>query len=92
MSNNFPVGMVLDDQLFGLTIVASHCLEARRGVLTAEGVEEDSQVLFHFLNQGLWDQEVMDGPQDGATRAMRYIIWIARGKRYPTSTEICLGI
>ena len=28
--------------------------------------------LFHFLNWGLLDQEVMDRPRDGATRAMRY--------------------
>ena len=53
VSNEFPIGMVLDDQILGLSIVAGHCLEARRQVVTAPGVEEDTQVLFHILNQGL---------------------------------------
>ena len=56
--------MVLDDQVFGMSIVAEHCLEARREILTAEGVKNDVRVLFHLLNQGLLDQEVMDRPRD----------------------------
>ena len=72
VSNNFPTSMVLDDQIFSLSIVAQHHLEARREILTAEGVDNDARVLFHLLNRGLLDQEVMDRPRDGATRAMRY--------------------
>ena len=64
--------MVLDDQIFGMSIVAQHHLEMRREILTAEGVDDDTRVLFHLLNQGLLDQEVMDRPRDGTTRAMRY--------------------
>ena len=64
--------MVLDDQIFGMSVIAQHCLEARREILTADGVNDDVRVLFHLLNQGLLDQEVMDRPKDGATRTMRY--------------------
>ena len=35
-------------------------------------VKDDARVLFHLLNHGLLDQEVMDRPRDGATRVMRY--------------------
>ena len=72
VSNNFPTSMVLDDQVFDLSIVTQHRLEARREILTADGVDDDTRVLFHLLNWGLLDQEVMDRPRDGATRAMRY--------------------
>ena len=72
ISNDFPTSMVLDDQIFGMSVVAQHRLEARREILTAEGVDDDVRVLFHLLNQGLLDQEVMDRPRDGATRMMRY--------------------
>ena len=58
--------------LTGLSMVAQHQLEARREILTADGVNDDTRVLFHLLNQGLLDQEVMDGPRDGATRVMRH--------------------
>ena len=61
--------MVLDDQIFSLSIVAQHCLESRREILTSDRVENNARVL---LNCGLLDQEVMDRPRDGATRAMRY--------------------
>ena len=64
--------MVLDDQIFGMSIVAQHRLELRREILTLDRVEDDARVLFHLLNRGLLDQEVMDRPRDGATRAMRY--------------------
>ena len=64
--------MVLDDQVFSMSVVAQHRLEVRRKILTADGVEEDARVLFHLLNWGLLDQEVMDRPRDGTTRAMRY--------------------
>ena len=50
VSNDFPVGMVLDNQIFGLSIVAQHHLEARREILTADGVDEDTRVLFHIMN------------------------------------------
>ena len=64
--------MVLDDQIFSMSVVAQHCLESRRDILTSDRVEDNTKVLFHLLNCGLLDQEVMDRPRDGATRAMRY--------------------
>ena len=70
--NDFPTSMVLDDQIFGMSIVAQHRLEAMREILTAEGIDDNVRVLFHLLNRGLLDQEIMDRPRDGATRAMRY--------------------
>ena len=70
--NDFPTSMVLDYQIFGMSVVAQHRLESRRDILTLDRVEDDARVLFHLLNCGLLDQEVMDRPRDGATRAMRY--------------------
>ena len=70
--NKFPTSMVLDDQIFGMSIVAQHCLEMRREILTVDGVDDDTKVLFHLLNWGLLDQEVMDRLRDGATRTMNY--------------------
>ena len=70
--NDFPTSMVLDDQIFGTSVVAQHCLEARREILTSDRVDDNARVLFHLLNCGFLDQEVMDRPRDGATRAMRY--------------------
>ena len=72
VSNNFPTSMVLDDQIFDMSVVAQHCLELRKEILTSDRVDDDARVLFHLLNHGLLDQEVMDRPRDGATRAMRY--------------------
>ena len=72
VSNDFPTGMVLDDQVFGMSIVTQHRLEARREILTVDGVNDDVRVLFHLLNWGLLDQEVMDRLRDGATKVMRY--------------------
>ena len=72
VSNNFPTSMVLDDQIFSMSVVAQHHLELRRDILTSDRVDEDARVLFHLLNCGLLDQEVMDRLRDGATRVMRY--------------------
>ena len=72
VSNDFPTSMVLDDQIFGMSVVAQHRLESRREILTSDRVDDDARVLFHLLNCGLLDQEVMDRPRDGATRVMRY--------------------
>ena len=72
VSNDFPTSMVLDDQIFGMSVVAQHHLESRREILTLDRVEDNARVLFHLLNCGLLDQEVMNRPRDGATRAMRY--------------------
>ena len=47
----FPIGLVLDDQLFGLRILASHRLELQREYLT----KENNQFMFDILNRGLWD-------------------------------------
>ena len=46
--------------VFGMSVVAQHQLEARREILTADGVEDDARVLFHLLNRGLLGKEVMD--------------------------------
>ena len=64
--------MVLDDQIFSMSVVAQHRLELRREILTSDRVDDDTRVLFHLLNCGLLNQEVMDRPRDGATRAMRF--------------------
>ena len=72
VSNNFPTSMVLDDQIFSMSIVAQHHLESRKEILTSDRVDDNARVLFHLLNCGLLDQEVMDRPRDGTTRAMRY--------------------
>ena len=64
----FPIGLVLDDQLFGLRILASHRLELQRMYLT----KENDQFMFDILNQGLWDQDVMDSPSDAASRGIHY--------------------
>ena len=72
VSNDFPTSMVLDDQIFSMSIVAQHHLESRRKIFTLDRVDDDARVLFHLLNHGLLDQEVMDRPRDGTTRAMRY--------------------
>ena len=72
VSNDFPTSMVLDDQIFDMSVVAQHRLELRRDILTLDRVDDDAKVLFHLLNCGLLDQEVMDRLRDGATRVMRY--------------------
>ena len=59
----FPIGLVLDDQLFGLRILASHHLELQRTYLT----EENNWFMFDILNRGLWDQDVMDPPSNAAS-------------------------
>ena len=46
--------------VFSLSIIAQHCLELSQEILTADGVNEDTRVLFYLLNWGLLDQEVMD--------------------------------
>ena len=70
--NNFPTSMVLDDQIFGMSVIAQHRLESRREILTSDRVEDNARVLFHLLNCGLLDQEIMGRLRDGAIRAMRY--------------------
>ena len=55
-----------------MSIVAQHRLESRREILTSDRVDDNARVLFHLLNCGLLDQEIMDRPRDGATRVMRY--------------------
>ena len=64
----FPIGLVLDDQLFGLRILASHCLELQRNYLT----EENNRFMFNILNRGLWDQDIMDSPSNVASRGIQY--------------------
>ena len=65
---SFPIGLVLDDQLFGMRVLASHCLELQREYLT----EENNHFMFDILNRGLWDQDVMDSPSDVASRGIQY--------------------
>ena len=66
---SFPIGLVLDDQLFGMRILASHRLEPQREYLT----EENNHFMFDILNRGLWDQDVMDSPSDAASRGIQYL-------------------
>ena len=70
--NVFPFGLVFDDQMFGLSIVASGRLEEDREKHTGPVALPDSTVLFHLLNRGLWDQQVVDAPQEASSRAIRY--------------------
>ena len=64
----FPIGLVLDDQLFGLRILASHCLELQREYLT----DENNRFMFDILNRGVWDQDIMDSPSDATSRGIQY--------------------
>ena len=66
---SFPIGLVLDDQLFGMWILASHRLELQREYLT----EENNCFMFDILNWGLWDQDVMDSPSNVASRGIYYL-------------------
>ena len=34
--------------------------------------DEDHQVLFDILNQGIWDQDVMNTPTDAASQGIHY--------------------
>ena len=70
--NMFPFGLVFDDQMFWLSIVASGCLEGDREKHTGPVASPDSTVLFHLLNRGLWDQQLVDAPQEASSRAIRY--------------------
>ena len=70
--NVFPFGLVFNDQMFGLSIVASGCLEEDRKSHTGPVASPDSTVLFHLLNRGLWDQQLVDAPQEASSRAIRY--------------------
>ena len=70
--NVFPFGLVFNDQMFGLSIVASGCLEEDRERHTGPVASPDSTVLFHLLNRGLWDQQLVDAPQEASSRAIRY--------------------
>ena len=70
--NVFPFGLVFDDQMFGLSIVASGRLEGDREKHTGPVASPDSMVLFHILNRGLWDQQLVDAPQEASSRAIRY--------------------
>ena len=70
--NVFPFGLVFDDQMFELSIVASGCLEEDRERHTGPVASLGSTVLFHLLNRGLWDQQLVDAPQEASSRAIRY--------------------
>ena len=70
--NTFPFGLVFDDQMFGLSIVVSGRLEGDREKHTGPVAMPDSTVLFHLLNRGLWDQQLVDAPQEASSRAIRY--------------------
>ena len=70
--NVFPFGLVFDDQMFGLSIVAAGRLEDCREEYTGPTARPDSTVLFHLLNRGLWDQQAVDAPQEASSRAIRY--------------------
>ena len=54
--NDFPTSMVLDDQIFSMSVLAQHRLESRKEILISDKVDDDARVLFHLLNRGLLDQ------------------------------------
>ena len=68
--NVFPFGLVFNDQMFGLSILASGHLEEDREKHT--GPVAYSTVLFHLLNRGLWDQQLVDAPQEVSLGAVGY--------------------
>ena len=70
--NVFPFGLVFNDQMFGLSIVASGHLEEDRERHTGPVASPDSTVLFHILSRGFWDQQLVDAPQEASSRAIRY--------------------
>ena len=70
--NVFPFGLVFNDQMFGLSSVASGHLEKDREKHTGPVAPPDSTVLFHLLNRGLWDQQLVDALQEASSRAIRY--------------------
>ena len=80
----FPFGLVFNDQMFGLSIVAAGCLEEDREKHTGPVAWPDSTVLFHLLNRGLWDQQVVDAPQEVSSRAIRYL----SGPLYPIALNV----
>ena len=78
--------MVLDDQIFGMSIVAQYRLELRKKILTSDRVEDDARVLFHLLNCGLLDQEVMDRPRVGVVEQVQvYSIYYSSTLILPSS-------
>ena len=70
--NVFPFGLVFNDQMFGLSIVAFGRLEEDRERHTGPVASPDSTVLLHILNRGLWDQQLVDAPQEASSRAIGY--------------------
>ena len=57
VSNDFPTSVVLDDQIFSMSVVAQHRLESRRDILTSDRVEDDThtvgiRVFSHLENVG----------------------------------------
>ena len=68
----FPFGLVFNDQMFGLSIVAAGRLEEDGEKHTGPVASPDSTVLFHLLNRGLWDQQLVDAPQEASSKAIRY--------------------
>ena len=68
----FPFGLVFNDQMFGLIIVTSGRLKEDRERHTGPVASPDSTILFHLLNRGLWDQQLVDAPQEASSRAIRY--------------------
>ena len=67
-----PIWPSFDDQMFGLSIVAAGHLEEDREKHIGPVAWPDSMVLFHLLNRGLWDQQLVDAPQEPSSRAIRY--------------------
>ena len=49
--NDFPTSMVLDDQVFGMSVVAQHHLELRREILTSDRVDNDARRL--WIDRGM---------------------------------------
>ena len=67
-----PLAWSLMTRFFGLSVVASGRLEGDREKHTGPVASPDSTVLLHLLNRGLWDQQLVDAPQEASSRAIRY--------------------
>ena len=65
---SFPISLVLEDQLFGMRVLAFHRLELQREYLT----EENNHFMFDIFNWGIWDQDIMDSPSDVASQGIHY--------------------
>ena len=66
--NNWPVGLVMDDQLWYQAILSSRSQEHCQNT----SLVQNDRDLWRLLKIGLEDPRVKDHPMDASTRAMRF--------------------